>query len=348
MSNKKRKTANVKSSILILLLIAILLIASTYAWFTANKTVTISTLDVHVESANGLQISADGSSWKAVLENEDIMPGGTIDTKYATHINQIPTELKPVSTIGEVNNGLMKMFLGTVEGDADTESSTYGQDVLKTEALTEGSSEDTDYFVAFDVFLKVDKDTDIVLTKNSDVTATPDNKGDVDDRGLKNAARVGFIVAADSDVKAAGAALSEIQAVKPTTSYIWEPNNNIHTAAAVSHGISNYGFSTSTLTTSTVLSSYKGVKAEVEKVLLNADNTAVFGEVTPIYKTPEGNKANGEDIQVFSLKQGITKARIYLWVEGQDVDCENTASGANISFDIQFAVKETPATPVEP
>ena len=45
----KRKTS-IKSSILILLLIAILLISSTYAWFTANKTVTIS--DINGDNAH--------------------------------------------------------------------------------------------------------------------------------------------------------------------------------------------------------------------------------------------------------------------------------------------------------
>ena len=42
--SKRREKKNLKSSLLVLLLIAILLIASTYAWFTANTTVTISSL----------------------------------------------------------------------------------------------------------------------------------------------------------------------------------------------------------------------------------------------------------------------------------------------------------------
>lgn len=345
MSNNKRKTANVKSSILILLLIAILLIASTYAWFTANKTVTISSIDVHVESANGLQISADGSGWKAVLENSDITPGDTLNAKYAGNVNMIPSELKPVSTIGEVASGKMKMFLGSVEGDADTSSPTYGSDVLTTEALTEARGT-SGHFVAFDIFLKVDKDTDIVLTNKSDVKAKPDaTTGEVDDRGLKNAARVGFVVAANADVQAAGASLSAIQSVVPTTPYIWEPNRNVHTAAAISHGITNYGYTSSTLTSSTVIGTYKGVKAEATKVLLNANNSSVFQDVTPAYSTPENNATNGTDVQVFSLKQGITKVRVYLWIEGQDVDCENTASGADIRYDIQFSVKENTVTP---
>ena len=39
---------------------------------------------------------------------------------------------------------------------------------------------------------------------------------------------------------------------------------------------------------------------------------------------------------LFHLDQGITKYRFYMWVEGQDVDCENNASGDDISFDFQF------------
>ena len=94
MSKKSKKESSVKSSIIVLLLIAILLIASTYAWFTANKTVSISTLNVKVEAQNGLQISADGSNWKGVLSNTDLTTG------YGTDTNQIPTMVEPVSTIG--------------------------------------------------------------------------------------------------------------------------------------------------------------------------------------------------------------------------------------------------------
>ena len=36
------------------------------------------------------------------------------------------------------------------------------------------------------------------------------------------------------------------------------------------------------------------------------------------------------------LTAGVTKIRVYMWVEGQDVDCENSASGATINFDLQF------------
>lgn len=44
--------------------------------------------------------------------------------------------------------------------------------------------------------------------------------------------------------------------------------------------------------------------------------------------------------KVFSLKAGITKVRLYMWIEGQDVDCEDDASGSNIAFDLQLTVKD--------
>ena len=45
-----------------------------------------------------------------------------------------------------------------------------------------------------------------------------------------------------------------------------------------------------------------------------------------------------ENQTFMTLTAGITKIRVYMWVEGQDVDCENQASGSDISFNLQFAV----------
>ena len=44
------------------------------------------------------------------------------------------------------------------------------------------------------------------------------------------------------------------------------------------------------------------------------------------------------DTAILNLKAGITKVRIYMWVEGQDVDCENSASGSDIQYNIQFSI----------
>ena len=35
----------------------------------------------------------------------------------------------------------------------------------------------------------------------------------------------------------------------------------------------------------------------------------------------------------------INKLKVYAWIEGQDVDCENGASGTGISFNLGFTIE---------
>ena len=332
MSNKgkNKKKLNLRSSLLVLLLIAILLIASTYAWFTANTVVTISTLNVHVEAKGGLQISADGINWKTVLSNDDIAPDKL--TTYAANVNQIPEILEPVSTTGNVTDGKMDMFYGVVTAATvadDTAGIKLGDFTLTTSQQEDKKGTDGKYIV-FDAFLKVDKDQTLSLTKNSDVKA---NTAKSEDRGLKNAARVAFVPS--TSVAADGDATTVIQSLVPNgTACIWEPNDDVHTAAAVSAASSIYNQPTTT--TGAKPLSYHGVKAAITKpVPLNSTAEASFAEVKPSIQTKEKNDAINK---VFDLKKGITKVRIYMWVEGQDVDCENNASGSDITYDVQFSI----------
>lgn len=332
MSKKKSKRrADVKSSILVLLLIAILLIASTYAWFTANKTVTISTLDVNVQAANGLQISADGSNWKAILKNTDIDPT-TVSTTYAGNTNQIPVEMQPVSTAGVVDTktGFMNMYYGTVASDETANGFAL---TTTKETDTKGT---TGKYIAFDIFLRADKDTTLTLTDKSGVTP----KDGSDDLGLQNSARVAFIKeghTADTSAQA-----STVQALTGDfTKYIWEPNYDVHTTNGVTNALNTYGITTSVGPGAAAVT-YYGVKdiittpIALAKTYGSTADAAYFTQMTPDYKTP----ATMTNTAIFSLEKGITKMRIYMWVEGQDVDCENSASGTNISFDVQFTAND--------
>ena len=332
MSKKKSKRrADVKSSILVLLLIAILLIASTYAWFTANKTVTISTLDVNVQAAKGLQISADGSNWKAILKNTDIDPT-TVSTTYAGNTNQIPVEMQPVSTAGVVDTGtgFMNMYYGTVA--SDEKANGFALTTTK-ETDTKGT---TGKYIAFDIFLRADKDTTLTLTDKSGVTP---KDGSID-LGLQNSARVAFIKeghTADTSAQA-----STVQALTGDFArYIWEPNSDVHTANGVTNALNTYGINTSVGPGAAVVP-YYGVKDVITTPIALADTNGVtadssyFTLMTPDYKT----NATMTNTAIFSLTKGITKMRIYMWVEGQDVDCENSASGTDISFDVQFTAND--------
>ena len=323
MAKRNKRKNNTRYSLLLLLLLLVFLIVSTYAWFTANQTVTISTLDVNVQTSNGLQISADAINWKTILQKEDIT-GAT--ATYATNTNQMPTEMEPVSTAGVVTSGVMDMYSGEV--DAHDNGVDY---TLVSNKLTDTRGTDGKY-IAFDIFLRVDQPSQVYLTTASNVTY----KQGATDKGLQNAARVAFIDEGNASIETEP---TTIQALKNgTSSIIWEPNYDVHTAAGVLNAKEIYGLDTTT-TGGTQLS-YDGIKAAIDigkgVTLKTANKTSfadLFETVAPTISTVKDFDAQQS---LLNLKAGITKVRIYMWVEGQDVDCENNASGTDISFNVQI------------
>ena len=102
----KKQNKRLKSLVLLLFLTIVLLSTSTYAWFTANRTVSIEAIDISVAASSGLQISTNAKDWKTLITNEDIINV----TDYTNPVNQVPNVLAPVSTTGAVSNGRMVFF----------------------------------------------------------------------------------------------------------------------------------------------------------------------------------------------------------------------------------------------
>ena len=208
---ERRKRRNSKRILILLIALfftTIMFTTTTYAWFTANKTVTVNTLTVNVAAQNGIQISADGTNWKSIVQTDDLK--GVHSTTYTGSVNQIPESMEPVSTIGNIDaDGHMEMFYGVVGSNAG------GQYILTAEQETDTEGT-TGKYVVFDLFFKVDAATDIYLTTNSGVRTT-----DATDTGIKNASRIGFVVLGNT---AAGSSIETIQGLNAGTTaskYIW-------------------------------------------------------------------------------------------------------------------------------
>ena len=326
-NKRKKKSKKIFIAILMILFSGVVLTASTYAWFTANKTVTVDEIQVNVAASNGLQISVDATSWKTLISNEDIRGAGTT---YAGAVNQLPTtSIVPTSSIGEIDTttGFMKMFKG------DIISSATGTNILKAVQSTETHGTASGDFIAFDLFFQVTEDTPVYLTSASKVIAVGDSKG------IENAARVAFVEQGNA---AAGTAVGTVQGLKSDgtkPSIIWEPNTDVHKPAAVVAALSTYGITTTE--TGAARINYNGVKAlipENANIPLNSTDTNYFSAVTPKLTSVAAGIPNDAYLQLFTLKAGTTKVRIYMWVEGQDVDCENNASGSSLAYNLQFSV----------
>ena len=325
-NRRKRKKYRLLILLLLLFGTGIMLATSTYAWFTANKTVSIGTLQVQIEAKNGIQISADGTNWKSIVQKTDLT---SASATYKAAKNQLPDVLEAVSTGGVVNtDGQLPMYYGNIGTNAD------GNYILTATKETDTNGE-TGKYIAFDLFFKVDKESDIWITPTSGVKTT-----DTNDTGIKNASRIGFVVLGNTT---SGAAVSDIQALNKGTSsstYIWEPNYNIHTPAGIANARDVYGVTT---TADGTILPYSGVISDItdtDNILLGeatqTKDATKFKDVTITYQTKSGYT---HYIPAFKLSNGITKVRIYMWVEGQDVDCENNASNGNITFDLQITTE---------
>lgn len=368
--SEKEKGKKLRSLILLLFLTIVLLATSTYAWFTSNKNVTISNIDVNVTAGGGIQISSDALNWKTIVSNDDILSG------YDGDKNVLPAILNPASTDGTVASGYLNMYSGTVLAN-----STTGEFELTTELKTdaaektafnavEAGAQYTGYYVAFDVFLKSDNNSPLYLRVGSGAKA-----GNTD-TNIQNATRIAIINEGFMD---ASTAVANLRAMSGgTTSAIFEPYYQSHTSFGITQAGLYYrsyqydesstvgaGIDGATLTAGNgnKLIVTEGVKAAMANVPLAETNTtsatngskfAKVTNVTPLdaaFCTGSGNDllmdmvfpsftSGGTTISAGTIPAGVTKLRIYLWVEGQDVDCENNASGGALSFNLAFSLDQ--------
>lgn len=336
--NKKRRITLLA---LMLLATGILLSAATYAWFTANQIVAVNNLRVNVAAQHGIQISADGTNWRAILNTQDLINAAIT---YPASINQLPEIFEPVSTIGTMNAaGRMEMWYG------DVQTNDAGDHILTTTQSieTRGHGESsTGHFIAFDMFLRVDIDLPVFLTPQSGVIHNADfgPAGNALDRGIKNSARVAFVNLGNVPVGTSLAAIQALNAGEAATVRIWEPNYDVHTPAGAANALDRYGIVTG-LGPGAARLSYRGVSAAISATdniritdTYNPVHTAFFAPVTPLITTRFNFTTN---VAAFNLQEGITKKRVYFWIEGQDVDCENTASDGSITLNLQLSTLPT-------
>lgn len=324
---QKNRKKRLKLLLLLILLTGLMLTVSTYAWFTANRIVSVNSLNVRVDSQGGIEISVDGLNWKTIINQEELK-GAT--STYETSLNQFPDSLVPTSTIGTVNSGFMTMYRGITESNDD------GDYILTTKVSNEALGTEGDY-LAFDIFLKVDKAQPGYLTPNSKVTFTGTGNA-----GVENAIRIAFL---EEGTVPIGSAKGTIQSLRGGTSsdlYIWEPNSNTHSSTGIANAFSLFG---QTINANNAPLAYAGVSREInaaQNITLGnataANYPTYFSNVNTNYKTTTGFTNN---TQIFDLKAGITKYRVYIWLEGQDVDCENGSSSGDLEF--QFQITTNPS-----
>ena len=195
-NKKKKRNKRLLYMLLLLFITTIMLATTTYAWFTANRIVSVDSLNVKVQSSGGIEISVDGTNWKTSVTEDDILGASAT---YGGNVNQMPEKFEPVSTGGFTEGGYLKMFYGSpTSDDSGNYILTAKRDIEK--AGTEGN------FMAFDLFFKVDNVSSAYLTGESSVLYVGDSNP-----GSQNAFRVAFL---DEGTTAIGSSLGSIQVLE--------------------------------------------------------------------------------------------------------------------------------------
>jgi hypothetical protein len=296
------KKRNLFGALMMLLITGVSLTTASYAWFSINNQVQLAGLDINVEVAEGIQVSTDAATWKAAVDLTDITTG------YSGHTNQIPTTLIPVSTIGSQSTGNFEMYGGALNVAGTTTLTTSGP-------LVESAGNGTARYIAFDLFIQAATVTPVYLAPLS--TITYDSPGAATTSGLEYSARVAFFNQG-TDATSTPATARALAAGTSSSQVIWEPFALSHTTAALGLGAST-----------TVKTAYYGVKdvgtdLAIDDFSTQTDHFELVSTITP--DTDAVPFADDATSLIFTAGAGITKVRIYIWIEGQDIDNENGAS----------------------
>ena len=303
MKQNLRKKALVPAIAMVLVSV-IALSGVTYAWFTTGNTASVTNLDVNVATANGIQISLDASSWRSTISATDLKNAISNANAYANRVIQYPEgEIAPVSSAGNIVNGKMEMFYGEYNKDG----------TLMSDAVADKNGTTDGNYIAFDLFFKSTSEQPLTFKLGDDasfVKCIDVTTGEALNVGTDTAVRVAFLNLGSAATPEAARALT----VESGKALIWEPNSAKHANSEAASGKLDY----------------KGFKAEFDAVAEDALSDDQVASVTTFDESKE----------IVTLANGITKIRVYIWLEGQDVDCINPISFGDFTTNLMFTVPE--------
>ncbi len=392
---------------------AILLSASTYAWFVGMKTVGVNTFNIDIATTEGLFLSMDGQTW-----SYSISPTDEDTPVYANNANTFaPDGLIPISSVGDIDATSSRMKLYE---KASLSAITGGYKFLANQVnnytIDNGHGEfiEGKGYVAFDLFIRNLSGAEyyeennplneeaIYLLPESSVKVSLNG---VENTGIENSVRVGFVQlgrvsatetiavdditainCSDKELTADGNAKNDVTGIC-RNAQIWEPNDTKHVQNALnwynkSCLIRNAGglavndpasYATASTCQAILPDEDTGLYSSlptyaVSRNLGVTDNVNIYDG--PKYNTYTANttdydtyiNASSDTKQNYKLvdfpyftdtmkniaganrpefmtlaPNSITKVRVYVWIEGQDIDNYDFASlGKEISIQFGF------------
>lgn len=305
------------SAIAMLIVSAIVLTSSTFAWFSMSKEAEVQSMDLTVSSPEGIQISANASAWTASLTVDEIFDNDDATTSrydaYEGNNNLYPADLIPVSSSfggADSATGYARFFKAALD-DAG---------MARINAVTQSKdSQDAAGLIAFDLFFKV-AEAQTVKFGASTFTDNSNSK-------ILSALRVAFSPLGTVAIGATPDEATALNSFVANNNVVYEVDSINRSDDATALGIAAGALDTKAL----VGNNNGNPLSTVNGVITNAANTGAVSGIKVVDTADASAK-------VFNLKAGITKMRVYIWVEGQDVDCLNSVAGAALTANLKFTI----------
>lgn len=310
-TDKKRKKSILIYIYLLLILFTLLTVAS-YTWFSLSQTPRVSDMRMYVNSQTGLELALtpDAEEWSLQLDFRDMVDE--------------TAPLRPVTWSEEQQRFLAVVygFDGRLTGqwepltdERHANTNTYdGYYTMATFYARSGQAVNVSLSPAVEVDDGINgAGTYLIGTPIWDDEEILHSNGG---QGAETAVRVGFRI---TPMKG-GKPVSE-----QATFYIYEPNSDQHIDGSVGY---------------VPTESIDGAATLVPAERLITQTASTWTEAYPVQRDvviKELGEFNSST-ELFSLKAGeMVKIDVYIWLEGQDVDCTNKINKAQLMANIQFS-----------
>ena len=382
--NLKKHTKRIRNLVITLVLTALILTVSTYAWFIGMRTVTVNEFSVEIATTKELELSLDGKKWSdnVSINKENY---NNVNVVYSDHTNWWAGEgLIPMSSVGEIDDDVSRLIL--YEKSSLTQSAG-GYRIMTSRAENDNEENgEVDGYVAFDLFIRNHSGADYIVNlddKNEeaiylsvDSTVKVSDTDGVQGTGIENSVRVAFaqigrVKGTFADDVSGASTITAISCLNDTnvtgictrTAQIWEPNDKDHVPGAISW----YETACRTRTNATTFDGpcsgledrefyptyavaneidatdgvdvydggeYNGYTATISAT---ADESALLYKYPTFRDTHKLQKGMDRPLFMTLAPNSVTKVRVYVWIEGQDVDNYDFAAiGKAISVKFGF------------
>jgi len=311
---KRSRKGRIILAFYMLLILLTLTTVATYTWFSLSRTPRVSDMNMYINSQSGLELSSDpgAEEWVLQLDFRDLV--------------DVTTPLRPITWSQQ-----QQCFYAAGYG---IDGRLTGYDMWQPLNDERNANKDNldGYYIKSTLYARSGVAVDVTLSEAVEVDEGVNGSGTYvigtpiwnseeiihnnGGQGAENAIRIGIRT---TPVDQNGTPIGEASPL-----YIYEPNADRH-----NDGSSEY----------IQTPSMDGTEQLVDDEYLILQSASTWTEASPVQRTVV-IKDLGEFVDkptLFTLKAGeIVQIDLYIWLEGQDIDCTNEIREAQILANVQF------------